>query len=43
MFYWNTKKKQKTNKTKVDVGVHISLEKKTGYIIPTMNCYLRNG
>ena len=51
MFYWNTKtkykkkiKQKKTNsKTKVVVDAYISRKKKKGYIIPTMNCCLRNG
>ena len=36
----------KNNKTKVVVGAYLSREKKekkVGYMIPTMNCYPRNG
>ena len=38
--------KKINNKTKVVVGVYLSRKKnkkRTGYIIPTMNCYPRNG
>ena len=55
MFYWNPKapkckyKKKvtkiiKISKTKVVLGVNLSIEKKkTSYIISIMNCYQRNG
>ena len=35
----------KNNKTKLVVGSYLFKKniKKAGYIIPTMNCYLRNG
>ena len=29
--------------TKVVAGAYLSRKKKAGYIIPTMNCYPRNG
>ena len=31
------------NKTKVGVGASLSIEKKASYLIPTMNCYGKNG
>ena len=37
-----TKKNKNENETKVIVGASLS-RKKAGYIIPTMNCYPRNG
>ena len=36
-------KHNKKNKKQKFLQIHISLGKKLGYIIPTTNCYLRNG
>ena len=38
-----TKRKKKERKKQKFLLVHPSLEKNTGYIIPTMKCYPRNG
>ena len=49
LFYrtlWAKARSPINTKTKVAVGVYLSKKKiikKTGYIIPTMNCYPRNG
>ena len=44
LFKYFKKKVQETNKKKTRLlQVHLSLEKKSGYIIPSMNSYLKNG
>ena len=51
IFYWNAKveninirnKAQKANTKKAKVSVGESVLKKVGYVIPSMNCYPRNG
>lgn len=51
LFYWNAKvkntnlrnKAQKANTKKAKVAVGASVLKKVGYVIPSMNCYPRNG
>ena len=34
---------KKQNKTNVFISAYLSRENKLGYLIPSMNCYLRNG